>query len=138
MMKVCSESFIVIFIAVIFFSSCKKDDEFVIEPSTLYYKSSIEKLGFVKIFAGNGEIKDPLIINKYYGLDSAWFTSRSRTLFPEHGRMDTVRFIDPENARIYDYYSYRDYSITKQNSDLLLSSKFNIELLNYGDVFTKS
>jgi hypothetical protein len=51
--------------------------------------------------------------------------------------MDTVRFIDPENARIYDY-SYRDYSITKQNSDILLSSKSNIQLLISGDVFTKS
>jgi hypothetical protein len=137
-MKICPRSILVIFIAIIFFSSCKKDDEFLIEPSSLYYKSSIEMLGSMKMYTGNGEIKDPLIIYKYYGLDSAWFISRRKILFPERGRMDTIRFIDPENARIYDYYSYRDYSITKQNSDLLVTSKSNIQLLISNDVFSKS
>lgn len=136
-MKVCPRSFIVIFIAIIFLCSCKKDDQFSIEPSSLYYKSSIEMRGSMKMYTRDGEIKDPLILYKYYGLDSAWFTSRSQTLFPGRGRMDTVRFIDSEKARIYDY-SYRDYSITKQNSDLLLSSKSNIQLLISGDVFSKS
>ena len=77
-MKISPRSFIIIFIAIIFFSSCKKDEEFSIEPSSIYYKSSIEKLGAIKIYTGNGEIKDQSIINRYDGLDSAWFTIRSK------------------------------------------------------------
>jgi hypothetical protein len=138
MMKTSLRRCMVIFIAIIFFSSCKKDEEFSVEPSSLYYKSSIQPVGPMKFFTGNGEIQDLSTINKYYGLDSAWFTRRSRALFPEHGAMDTVRFIDQENARMYNYYSYRDCSITKQNSDLLLTDKLTIQLFTSGDVFTNS
>jgi hypothetical protein len=135
-MKVSPRSFI-LFIAVMFFSSCKKEEQFSIEPSSLYYKSSKEELA-IKVFTGSGEIKDQSIINRFITLDSGLLKNYSINLFPNRGEVDTIRFIDLENARISEIYSYRDYSTVKQNSDLLLTSKIDLQLTNYGDPFTKT
>lgn len=136
-MKVNPRTFI-LFITVMFFSSCKKENPFSIEPSSGYYKSSKEKLGVIKVFTANGEVKNPLIISRYDALDSARFRNYSNALFPFPGVVDTIRFVDQENARVSHSYTYRDVSITKQGSDLLLTGKLDLHLVNTGDQFTKT
>jgi len=128
----------ILFITVMFFSSCKKDDPFSIEPSSEYYKSSKEKLGVIRVFTASGEVKDRSIINRYDALDSADLSNNTNTLFPFHGHLDTIRFVDQENARVYDKYTYKDFSITKQGSDLLLTGKLDLHLTSFGDLFTRT
>ena len=52
--------------------------------------------------------------------------------------MDTIRFLDSKNARIFENYSYNDFSVTQQKSDIVLSGKQTIQYTHYGDLFTKS
>ena len=120
------------------FSSCKKDEIFTIEPASAFVKSSKEKTGVLRVFAANGEIGDQSILNRFNGWDSVSLRYMSDNLFPNPNRVDTIRFPDAKNARIFENYSYNDYSVTPQKSDFVLSSKQTTQYTHYGDLFTKS
>lgn len=128
------------FLIILFFifSSCKKDEIFTIEPASVYIKSSKEMTGGLKVFAGNGEIKDQSILNRFIGSDSAWFRYISDNLFPNSNRMDTIRFVDSGNAAIFDDYRYTDFLITRQKSDIVLSGKQTLQYTVSGELFTKT
>lgn len=128
------------FLIILFFIffSCKKDDVFTIEPASVFIKSSKEKTGVVRVFAGNGEIKDQSILNRFNGSDSFSLKYMSDYLFPNPNRLDTIRFVDSKNARIFEDYSYTDFSVIQQKSDFVLSGKQPIHYSLYGDLFTRS
>jgi len=127
-----------LFILFFIFSSCKKDDIFTIEPASAFVKSSKEKIGILRVFTANGEIKDQSILNRFNGWDSASLRYISDNLFPNPNRMDTIRFVDSKNARILEDYAYTDFLVTQQESDFVLSGKQTIHYTLYGDLFTKS
>jgi len=124
--------------ALLFISSCKKEEIFEIESSSSFIKSSKETIGIVRVFTGNGEVTDQYIVQRHINLNSTAFNSISNSLLSATGRMDTIKFTDSKNAKVYDNYRYADYAVTQQKNDIILSGTQVIHSGHYGDLFTKS
>jgi hypothetical protein len=120
------------------FSSCQKDGNFSIEPSSLFFKSSKEKKGSLRVFSGNGEVKDQLIIKSHIDSDTAWISGISYNLFPNTGRLDTIRFADSKNAIVYHDYSFKEYTVAQQQPNIFLTGKENYQSSHYGDLYSKA
>lgn len=120
----------------IFLFSCEKDDSQPSYPS-VYSKSVVKAIGNTRLFSKQGEISDPVLINRFYVKDSSWLDKTARGL-ETNLTMDTVRFLDRERAVMVDGNFPYNCSVKMDDDRLILSRPDTSFGISIGDLYTRS
>lgn len=117
--------------------SCKKDDLQIAYPSA-YHKSGLKVTGDLRVFSSNGEIKNPSIISRFAGKDTAYYSAVANYIINERGVMDSIKFSDAQHGIMNDRYQPLKCLISRQDDTFVLSRTDTTRGYSSGDEFTHS
>jgi hypothetical protein len=124
---------------ILFTISCKKDNSSApLEPLSVFHKNSIATASPVRVFALSGEITNTAIVNRFTNYDNSWLDDLSHQLFPEKGRMDTIRVQQGGDMAVFDNYHYQTYGVEQSGNRITLTGKDTIRAMSYYEVFTRT
>jgi hypothetical protein len=122
----------------LFASSCKKDSTFQLDISARYKKTGLLQTGPTRLFTPGGEIKTSSIIAKFEDRDEDWLDAIAKSLFPQTGRIDTIRVSDAENIYVHDNYQYTLYGVSAKGNNSTLIAKDTTTGMSYYEVYTRT
>ncbi len=90
--------------------SCETDN---IEPKypSVYRKSGLRITSDLRIFSSKGEIKVKSIIRRYTEIDTSSYNRFAEYIKNEVGIIDTIKFLDRENAVVNHNYEPNHYLV---------------------------
>ena len=105
----------------VLFISCSKDDIQLIYSSP-YHKASIKTVNGPRVFSSNGEIGNQSVIRRLVINDTSLFSSMVNGLMNNLGILDTITFIDPQQAVLHHSFYNRHCRVSNKLGHFLLTS----------------
>lgn len=118
--------------------SCKKDGASANVTPGEYHKASKSPTGGTRLFALSGEIKNASIINRFENLDNNWLDAQADNLYPQPGRVDSIRVHDAKSIEVNDGWQYSSYDAATKGNNITLTARDTTTGVSYYEVFTRT
>lgn len=118
--------------------SCKKDSASVNLTPGEYHKTSKSQTGDSRIFTRSGEIKTASIINRFENFDNNWLDALGDGLYPQAGRVDSIRVYDAKRIDVNNFLRYKSYDVAAKGNNITLTAKDTSSDVSYHEVYTRS
>lgn len=119
--------------------SCKKDSgSSLLDTPATYHKTSKSQTGGTRLFALTGEIKTASIINRFENLDNNWLEALDQGLYPQAGRVDSIRVYDAKRIDVNNFLRYKSYNVAAKANNITLTAKDTTSDVSYHEVYTRT
>jgi hypothetical protein len=119
--------------------SCKKDSgPSLLDTPATYHKTSKSPTGSSRIFTRAGEIKTASIINRFENFDNNWLDALGDGLYPQAGRVDSIRVYDAKRIDVNNFLRYESYDVAAKGNNITLTAKDTSSDVSYHEVYTRS
>lgn len=119
--------------------SCKKDGgPSLLETPATYHKTSKSPTGSTRLFAQAGEIKNASIISRFENFDNNWLEAIGNSLYPQAGRVDSIRVYDAKRIDVNNFYKYKSYDVAVNGNNIALTAKDTTSDVSYHEVYRRT
>ena len=128
-----------LFLVVLLFS-CEADNKTsLLTYPSVYHKSGFEAVGNLRVFSSTGEINNRSIVSRFNQYDTSYFNSYANYINSDPKIMDTVDFVNGQDAMLHHESKYLD-CLLEMESDLLILTEIDVNsrCCNQGEVLTRS
>ena len=117
--------------------SCTKTGQKISFNST-YYKTQAKPSSSYLVFTNHGEVSDPVIVSRFYAVDSVFLLYTSQNFIYNTYFMDSVLFTDLQHARMYHNSQWNKLDVTDQYSNYIFTRTDTSTSSITGDPYSQS